>query len=73
MFASAKLEQPAATAQQQPEIKVQLMKPEAASPNEAVCIEVIRAELWKFGKPDATVDFDVNNLELKRADDVRLT
>jgi hypothetical protein len=48
------------------------MKPEAASPNEAVCIEVIRAE-WKFGKPDATVDFDVNNLKLKRADDVRLT
>ncbi len=54
------------------EIKVQLMKPEAASPNEAVCIEVIRAE-WKFGKPDATVDFDVNNLKLKRADDVRLS
>ncbi len=28
------------------------MKSEAASPNEAVCIEVIKAE-WKFGKPDA--------------------
>ena len=54
------------------EIKVHLMKPEAANPKEAVCIEVIRAE-WKFGKPDATVDFDVNNLKLKRADDVRLT
>ena len=54
------------------EIKVQLLKPDAASPKETVCIEVIRAE-WKFGKPDATVDFDVNNLKLKRADDVRLT
>jgi len=50
------------------EIKVHLMKPEAANPKEAVCIEVIKAE-WKFGKPDATVDFDVNNLKLKRADD----
>jgi len=51
---------------------VQLMIPDAATPNEVVCIEVIKAE-WKFLRHDATVDFDVNNLKLKRAADVRLS
>ena len=48
------------------------MIPGAATPNEVVCIEVIKAE-WKFLQHDATVDFDVNNLKLKRAADVRLS
>ena len=48
------------------------MIPNAGSPNEVVCIEVIKAE-WRFTKSGATIDFDVNNLKLKRADDVRLT
>ena len=46
------------------------MIPDAATPNEAVCIEVIKAER-KFLRHGATVDFDVNNLKLKRAADVR--
>jgi hypothetical protein len=48
------------------------MIPDVATPNEVVCIEVIKAQ-WKFLRHGATVDFDVNNLKLKHAADVRLS